>query len=96
MTPGSLISNGLVVDDPLTLLVNMQQNMSETFNSIQGAGGGVTEASVEFKTLLENINRTFADNEGDLKQAVQQTNIAMQRFEQAMDSLDTIVGDKSS
>ena len=35
VTPGSLISNGLVVDDPLTLLVNMQQNMSETFNSIQ-------------------------------------------------------------
>ncbi len=96
VTPGSLISNGLVVDDPLTLLVNMQQNMSETFNSIQGAGGGVTEASVEFKTLFENINRTFADNEADLKQAVQQTNIAMQRFEQAMDSLDTIVGDEET
>jgi phospholipid/cholesterol/gamma-HCH transport system substrate-binding protein len=96
LTSGSLISNGLVVDDPLTVLVNMQQNMSETFGSIQGAGSGVQGASVEFQTLMESLNSSFEQSEAELQQAVRQTNTAMQKFEVAMDSLNTIVGDEQT
>ena len=96
ITAGSLISNGLVLDDPLTVLVNMQQNMSETFGSLQGAGTGVEGAAGEFKTLMSNLNESFTDSEADLQQAVAQTNIAMQKFEAAMDSLNIIVGDEET
>ena len=96
ITAGSMISNGLVLDDPLTVLVNMQQNMSETFGSLQGAGTGVEGAAGEFKTLMSNLNESFTDTEADLQQAVAQTNIAMQKFEAAMDSLNTIVGDEET
>ncbi len=93
---GDMISSGLVVDDPLTVLVNMQQNMSETFGSIQGAGTGVEGAAGEFKTLMGNLNESFATSEAELKQAVAQTNAAMQKFENAMDSLNSIVGDQQT
>ncbi|MBA61521.1 MAG: hypothetical protein CMJ76_04070 [Planctomycetaceae bacterium] len=96
VTSGSMISNGLVLDDPLTVLVNMQQNMSETFGSIQGAGTGVEGASAEFKKLITNLNKAFTNSEAELKQAVAQTNTAMQKFEIAMDSLNTIVGDEET
>ncbi len=96
ITAGSMISNGLVLDDPLTVLVNMQQNMSETFGSLQGAGTGVEGAAGEFKTLMSNLNESFTDSEADLQQAVAQTNIAMQKFEAAMDSLNIIVGDEET
>jgi len=93
---GDMISSGLVVDDPLTVLVNMQQNMSETFGSIQGAGTGVEGAAGEFKTLMGNLNQSFTASEAELKQAVAQTNAAMQKFENAMDSLNSIVGDQQT
>ena len=96
ITPGSMISNGLVVDDPLTVLVNMQQNMSETFGSIQGAGTGVEGAAGEFKTLMTNLNQSFTASEAELKQAVAQTNAAMQKFETAIESLNLIVGDQQT
>ncbi|MAT12709.1 MAG: MlaD family protein [Pirellulales bacterium] len=96
ITAGSMISNGLVLDDPLTVLVNMQQNMSETFGSIQGAGTGVEGAASEFKTLMSNLNQSFTEREAELQQAVAQTNTAMQKFEAAMDSLNTIVGDEET
>ena len=96
ITPGSMISNGLVVDDPLTVLVNMQQNMSETFGSIQGAGTGVEGAAGEFKTLMANLNQSFTASEAELKQAVAQTNVAMQKFETAIESLNLIVGDQQT
>ena len=96
ITPGSMISNGLVVDDPLTVLVNMQQNMSETFGSIQGAGTGVEGAAGEFKTLMANLNQSFTASEAELKQAVAQTNAAMQKFETAIESLNLIVGDQQT
>ena len=93
---GDMISSGIVVDDPLTVLVNMQQNMSETFGSIQGAGTGVEDAAGEFKTLMANLNQSFTVSEAELKQAVAQTNAAMQKFENAMDSLNSIVGDQET
>ena len=93
---GDMISSGIVVDDPLTVLVNMQQNMSETFGSIQGAGIGVEGAAGEFKTLMANLNQSFAASEAELKRAVAQTNAAMQKFENAMDSLNSIVGDQQT
>lgn len=96
VTPGSMISNGFVIDDPLTVLVNMQQNMSETFGSLQGAGTGIEEAASEFKTLITNLNNSFVGSEAELKQAVTQTYAAMQKFESAMDSLNTMVGDKET
>ena len=96
ITPGSMISNGLVVDDPLTVLVNMQQNMSETFGSIQGAGTGVEGAAGEFKKLMANLNQSFTASEAELKQAVAQTNAAMQKFETAIESLNLIVGDQQT
>ncbi len=96
VTAGSMISNGLVVDDPLTVLVNMQQNMSETFGSIQQAGTGVDDAAGEFKTLMKNLNDSFTESEAELKQAVKQTHDAMQKFETAMDSINAVVGDEET
>jgi|TARA_B110000438_G_scaffold37034_1_gene36837 phospholipid/cholesterol/gamma-HCH transport system substrate-binding protein len=91
--PGSDLSMGTVVVDPLSALLAMQQNMTETFASIQRAGGGIDQAANEFTTLMKSLNSSFSDNESDLKKAVRKTEEAMTRFSTAMTAIDAIVGD---
>ena len=91
--PGSVISPGTVVTDPLSALIAMQQNMTNTFESIQRAGGGIDQAANEFTALMKNLNTSFSDNESDLKKAVRKTEQAMTRFESAMTAIDNIVAD---
>jgi phospholipid/cholesterol/gamma-HCH transport system substrate-binding protein len=91
--PGSDLSMGTVVVDPLSALLAMQQNMTETFASIQRAGGGIDQAANEFTALMKSLNSSFTDNESDLKKAVRKTEEAMTRFSTAMTAIDAIVGD---
>ena len=91
--PGSDLSLGTVVVDPLSALLAMQQNMTKTFASIQRAGGGIDQAANEFTALMKSLNSSFSDNESDLKKAVRKTEEAMTRFATAMTAIDTIVGD---
>ena len=90
---GGDLSLGTVVVDPLSALLAMQQNMTETFASIQRAGGGIDQAANEFTALMKSLNSSFSDNESDLKKAVRKTEEAMTRFATAMTAIDTIVGD---
>lgn len=91
--PGSDLSLGTVVVDPLSALLAMQQNMTETFAAIQRAGGGIDQAANEFTALMKSLNNSFSDNESDLKKAVRKTEEAMTRFATAMTAIDAIVGD---
>jgi phospholipid/cholesterol/gamma-HCH transport system substrate-binding protein len=90
---GGDLSLGTVVVDPLSALLAMQQNMTETFASIQRAGGGIDQAANEFTALMKSLNNSFSDNESDLKKAVRKTEEAMTRFATAMTAIDSIVGD---
>ena len=93
VSAGGDLSLGTVVVDPLSALLTMQQNMTETFDSIQRAGGGIDQAANEFTDLMKSLNNSFSDNESDLKKAVRKTEEAMTRFAAAMTAIDTIVGD---
>ena len=96
LAEGTVVENGLVVDDPLQVLISMQENMANTFGSIQEAGGGIDQAADEFRQLMKNLNASFGDNEQGLKEAIEKTNNAMAEFERAMVSMNDLVGNEKT
>ena len=93
---GTLKDGGLVVDDPLQVLISMQEHMANTFGSIQGAGGGIDQAADEFRQLMKKLNASFGDSEQGLQDAIKKTNNAMTEFEKAMISMNDLVGDEKT
>ena len=83
---GDFLGTGIVVSDPLSVLVNLESDLREATRSIRGAGDEVAQTA-------RTINILFADKDGQLGRVVQKTETALDSFNTAMQGLNEVVGD---
>lgn len=78
---------GQVSTDPLRMLANMEDDMVATLASVRGAGEQVGN-------LAETISGMVDGNEDQFDRLLEKTEIALDQFAHAMESLDGLVGDE--
>ncbi len=81
---------GVVGTDPLRVMemfVRMEPNITHALASIQGAGEEVSVAA-------RNMNAIVLNNRDQIQRIMQTSERAMNRFEEAMDSVNKFVGDE--
>lgn len=86
LSDGSYIQ-GMVTNDPMRVLVNLEGRMNDAMASIQGAGD-------EVSLLARNLNVVVDNNQDQLQRILNQTEISLGRFEVAMNSINDFVGDE--
>ncbi len=86
LTDGEYLTNGTVESNPFQVLANMQDEIASTLNSIEGAGNEVT-------TLARSMNTLVGSKEEELASIVDKTATALDSFNKAMLSIDSILGD---
>jgi phospholipid/cholesterol/gamma-HCH transport system substrate-binding protein len=90
---GDYLANGQVTSDPLKVLVNMEDEMSSTFSSIEGASYEIANAAAEVTRLAGSVNSVVSDNQDQIGRVMQRSEQALDRFHHAMISVDELVGD---
>lgn len=84
---GDLIENGAVASDPLSVLVNLEPDLTSAVRSIDEAGQNMSTAAESFNTLLGN-------NRDRLNRISQKTEGALDEFRASMAGVNKIVGDE--
>ncbi len=86
---GDVLENGVVVGDPLKALeifVSLEGDLRGSMTSFRTAGDEVTQAA-------RNINAVVGNNENQIQRIVQKSELALDEFQNAMESIDEIMGD---
>jgi len=83
---GDYLVNGQVAGDPFEVLLGLEQRMARAFSSIEEAA---TRASV----ILENLQWLGSDR-GRFQELLAKTESAITSFDQAMRSIDVVLGDQ--
>ncbi|MCA9224707.1 MAG: MCE family protein [Planctomycetales bacterium] len=83
---GDYLQNGQVTSDPLEVLVNLEDDMSSAFTSIQRAGDNVART-------VDNLNGALGNNDEQIRRIVDKTEMALDNFNRTMNSLNEVVGD---
>ena len=90
---GDYLRTGMVAEDPLQIIMNMEQTMGDTFKSIEHAGVGIEKAADDFAMLMRNLNEFLGSNDGQLQGILTKTEIALDNFGKAMGLLSDLAGD---
>ena len=90
---GDYLRTGTVAEDPLQVIMNMQQRMGDTFESIENAGIGIKRAADDFALLMDNLNQFLGSNNGQLQSILQKTDVALKNFGDAMAMVNDLTGD---
>lgn len=90
---GDYLQTGVVAEDPLQIILNMEQKMGKTFESIENAGAGIEKAADDFALLMKNLNDFLGTNDGQLQGILSKTEIALDNFAAAMSIVNDLAGD---
>lgn len=90
---GDYLRTGTVAEDPLQIIINMQQKMGSTFESIENAGAGIKRAADDFALLMDNLNQFMGSNNGQLQSILKKTDVALDNFGAAMAMVNELAGD---
>ncbi len=90
---GDYLRTGTVAEDPLQIIINMQQKMGSTFESIENAGTGIKRAADDFALLMDNLNQFLGSNNGQLQSILKKTDVALDNFGAAMALVNELAGD---
>ena len=87
LADGEFMSEGVVVSNPLCALVNLEGSVSSAFRSLEGAGKEVSQ-------LARSVNDAVGGNDDQIRRIMQKTEIALDHFDQTMQAVEEILGDK--
>ncbi len=90
---GDYLRTGMVAEDPLQIIMNMEQKMGDTFDSIEHAGAGIEKAADDFAMLMRNLNKFLGSNDGQLQGILTKTEVALDNFGKAMGLVSDLAGD---
>lgn len=82
---GDYLTNGQVAGDPFEVLLGLEQRMASAFSSIE-------EAANRASVILENLQWLGSDR-ARFQELLTKTESAITSFDQAMRSIDTVLGD---
>ncbi|MEQ8790135.1 MAG: MlaD family protein [Pirellulaceae bacterium] len=83
----AIITDGQVASDPLSVLVNLEDELTSAVVSIDDAGRQMSSAAGSFNALVGN-------NEDRLNRIVQKSELALDEFRVSMNSINRVVGDE--
>ncbi len=83
---GDLLNDGVVANNPLRVLVNLEKDVQGALASVQGAGSEVSE-------LARTFNQTVGGNKQQLQQIVAKTERALDSFDRTMTAVQKVMGD---
>lgn len=83
---GEYIADGLVATDPLKVLVGLEDKLDRAIGAIEIAGGEVT-------VVARNLNTIVGNNQEQFQRVIQKSEMAMDHFRSAMETVDELVGD---
>ncbi len=87
LTDGDFISDGIVAANPLRVLVNLEQNISTAFASIQKAGDEVAQVARSVNTALDRT-------EGAVPRLLEKTERALDGLSDTMRAVHNLLGDE--
>ena len=90
---GDYLTTGVVAEDPLQIIINMEQKMGATFDSIENASNGIERAAYDFAALMQHLNEFMGTNDGRLQGILNKTEIALDNFGAAMSIVNDLAGD---
>lgn len=82
---GDLLNDGVVANNPLRVLVNLEKDVQGALASVQGAGNEVSE-------LARTFNQTVGGSKG--QQLVAKTERALESFDRTMTAIQKVMGDE--
>jgi phospholipid/cholesterol/gamma-HCH transport system substrate-binding protein len=81
------MSDGVVASNPLRVLVNLEDNITAALTSIETAGDEVAQ-------VARSVSQKVGGEENRIDQIMEQANVALGRFENAMRSVERVLGDE--
>lgn len=87
LTDGDFISDGIVAANPLRVLVNLEENISTAFASIQIAGDEVAQ-------VARSVNGALDRTEGAVPRLLQKTETALDGLSDTMQAVRSLLGDE--
>ncbi len=84
---GTEILNGVVVGNPMDVLVNLETDM-------RGALGSISRAGTEVEIVARNLNTAIGNNDDQIPRLSQKAERALDQFSQAMTSINDVFGDE--
>ena len=87
LTDGDFISDGIVAANPLRVLVNLEQNISTAFASIQNAGDEVAQ-------VARSVNGALDRTEGAVPRLLEKTETALDGLSDTMRAVQNLLGDE--
>lgn len=87
LTDGDFISDGIVAANPLRVLVNLEQNISTAFASIQRAGDEVAQ-------VARSVNTAMDRTEGAVPRLLEKTERALDGLSDTMRAVHNLLGDE--
>ena len=85
--PENAVITGSVASNPLKVLVNLEDTLTEAIGTLTTAGKEVTQ-------LARNANNVIEANEGQLGRIVEKTEIALDHFDKTMVAMNDLVADE--
>jgi phospholipid/cholesterol/gamma-HCH transport system substrate-binding protein len=84
---GSYLTNGRVESDPFEIIADLQGQLQPALRSIETAGNEVGK-------LANTMNTLLGSNDDQLGGIVKKTDLALDNFNKAMISIDSLIGDE--
>jgi phospholipid/cholesterol/gamma-HCH transport system substrate-binding protein len=84
---GEYLTNGRVESDPFEIIADLQDQLQPALRSIETAGNEVGK-------LANTMNTLLGSNDNQLGGIIQKTDLALDNFNKAMVSIDSLLGDE--
>jgi phospholipid/cholesterol/gamma-HCH transport system substrate-binding protein len=84
---GDLLTDGVVANNPLRTLVNLEDDVRATFGSLKTAGDEVTK-------MASSVNSALEGNDEQIPRLIQKTEMALDRFASTMNAFEQVLGDE--
>ena len=90
---GDTIATTAVANDPIQVLVNLESKVGGAIDKMETAGEKIVEVATKLAILADNANAAFDNNSDSFQRIMQKTELSMDRFARAMETLDEVMGD---
>lgn len=84
---GEYLTNGEVETNPFEVIAKMEDRVGSALKSIEGAG-------TEVSKLARSVNLLLGTNDDQLVRIINKTELALENFNKAMSSIDSVMGDE--
>lgn len=83
---GDFLGDGIVAADPIRVLTNLEGDARRAFNAFETTANN-------FSNLSRKLENSFGADDNQLQRLMQKTELALDRFQQTMTTIDGVIGD---